>query len=885
MGRRIGLTLLLVVVGLMTSQVGHAANVIQVVVLPFEVHAREDLAYLHTEIPKLIKAHLSKEGAEILEPVMDPTQPLAELVGRVSEVRKLGLRSGADYVIWGSMTRVGKRFSLDARAIESFGDASPSIFSAEGEGLENLLGKVNALAGDISKKVFKRVSVFAVNVEGNKRIETDAVKRVMKTTVGSSYLPQTLSDDLKKIYKMGYFDDVQVEATDHPEGKIVTFKVKEKPTIRTVLLQGNSEFEDEEIKEQLSLRAGSILNNYHIQNNIERIEELYQDKNFHSVEVSYRIEKREHNQADVEFIIKEGNKVHVEEIVFLGNKAFSDRKLKKIMKTSEKGFFWWITSSGDMDREKLNQDSARLAAFYQNNGFINARVGEPQVEFKEDYIEITVRIDEGPRFKVGQVSITGDLVIPEADLRQQLKIFEEDYFNRQTLRNDVLAVTDLYADEGYAYAKVIPSLTDDAEKLTVDILLKIEKGQQVYFEEIIISGNTITRDKVIRRQLKVYEQELYSGKRLKAGVRNLHRMDYFESIKVDTPKGSRDDLMLLKIDVTEKQTGAFSFGGGYSNTDDFFGLISVTQRNLFGRGQQLQVEARLGGESTRYSVKFTEPWLFDRPLSAGVELYNWDKDYDTYEKHSIGGGVRFSYPVFSYTRAYIAYLYDIGDISEVESDAPDSIKELEGEFVTSKVTTRLQYDSRDRRFNPTEGSNHSITVEYAGLGGDIGFVKTVAETGWFFPLPLFKGLVGFTRAKGGYVVENSGQLLPIFDRFFLGGIDSLRGFDKYDLSPKEINEDGEETDIGGDKFVQFNFELIFPLVKDAGVNGVVFFDTGNVWDNDDDVDFSDLRESAGAGIRWYSPIGPMRIEYGYILDPVDGRGEGGQWEFAMGAAF
>jgi outer membrane protein insertion porin family len=417
--------------------------------------------------------------------------------------------------------------------------------------------------------------------------------------------------------------------------------------------------------------------------------------------------------------------------------------------------------------------------------------------------------------------------------------------------------------------------------LIVNITYAIKKNQKVYFEKIIIGGNTKTRDKVIRRQLRVYEQELYSGRRLKRSVRNLYRLDYFEEIKVDTQKGSSDDKMILKIDVTEKPTGTFSFGGGFSSVESLFAVASISQRNLFGRGQILQLKAQLGARTTQYTLSFTEPWFLDIPLSAGFDLYNWEQDYDDYDKDSKGGGIRLSYPVFDFTRASFAYAYEVADIKNIDEEAAREIKDLEGENKTSSATVGLRYDSRNKTFLPTEGQDHSLSVEYAGgpLGGDIGFIKFVGDTGWYFPL--FWETVGFLHGKGGYVADNKGGKLPDYERFYLGGINSLRGFDFREISTKD--SDGEE--IGGDKFVQFNAEFIFPLIENAGLAGVAFFDAGNVYGERDNIDLTDLRKSAGLGIRWQSPLGPIRVEYGYVLDPEEGEGKGGKFEFAMGSSF
>lgn len=862
---------------------GYALETADVLVLPFEVNAKKELSYLKTQIPQVIKNHLKEDGAVILEPDSDMVLSRAEEAKNTEEIRKIGLDTGAQYVIWGSITLVGQHFSIDAKLIESIRNELPKVFSHEGEGIENLSGSLKELSRDLGMKIFKREKILEVLADGNKRIETDAIKGVIKTEAGGIYHPKTISEDLKAVYAMGYFDDVRIEAEDTTEGKVVTLKVKEKPTIKAILLKGNKIFEDDKIKESLNIKTGSILNFVLIQKNIERIESLYKGKNYHNVRVEYKIHEHDNNQADLEFIISEGTKAFIKNIIFEGNKVYSSKNLKKLMSTSEKSIFSWITSAGDLKREDLNQDIVKLSAFYHNNGFVKAKIGEPQVDIKESGIDIKIKIDEGPQFKVGKIKITGDLIFPEGKLIEHIKINKEKYYNRQVLQSDILALTDLYSNEGYAYTDIVPEIDPDRDKLQVNINFVIDKGKQVYFEEIVIEGNTKTRDKVIRRELQVYEQELYSGAQLKKSMRNLRRLDFFKDVKINTLKGSSDDKMLLKIDVEEKPTGAFTFGAGYGNAEKVFLMGSISQKNLFGRGQTLSLNAQLGSVSTKYILSFTEPWLFDTPLSAGFDLYNWKYDYDTYDKKSKGGAIRLGYPVYEFTRVYFSYAVDQSDITNIQTDAPDAIKDMEGNNISSSVTAALRYDSRDKVFNPTEGANHSFSIQYAGLGGDIGFTKFNLETGWF--IPLFRETVGSIHAATGYVTQNSDKKLPVYERFNLGGINSLRGFKWEDLSPKKLNSDGILTEIGGNKFVQLNLEFIFPLIKDAGVMGVLFFDTGDVYDNNENIKPGKLRKSIGGGIRWYSPMGPMRVEYGYILDPVEGEGKGGKVEFTMGTVF
>ncbi|MEJ2477365.1 MAG: outer membrane protein assembly factor BamA [Desulfobacterales bacterium] len=866
-----------------------ARKPVNVLILPFEVNAAQDLAYLKTEIPKVIGQNLTQEGATVLSPPEAFVSPTGIPDLSPANIRRTGEESGANFVLWGSMTMIGQQFSLDVRLLEVFNPNPPKVFSIVGQGLENLPLKVKELVSDILVVIFEQKNILTIRIEGNKRIEADAIRKIIKTAPGDIYSVKNLSDDLKAIYGMGYFDDVRVEAEDEPDGKVVVFQVKEKPTIRYIRFEGNRVFDDKEMKENITLKTGSILNIFQIQNNVQRIEGLYKDKNYHNVKVAYKIQEEPNNQADVTFTIEEGKKVRIEHIFFVGNKAFTDKQLKKQMGTSEKGFFSFITDSGDLKKEDLDQDVSRLEAFYQNQGYIRAKVGEPQIEYKEDGIDVTIKIEEGPQFKVGTIDVKGDLIFPREVLLDKIKLRKEEFYNRTVLRDDLLALSDLYSDEGYAFADITPLIDENAETLVVNITYQFDKGQQVYFEEITISGNSKTRDKVIRRQLEVYEQGLYSGSRLKRSIRNLNRLDYFQDVKVNTTKGSADDKMLLNIDVEEKSTGQFSVGGGYSNTEKVFFVGSISQRNLFGRGQILSLAAEVGTVNQRYQLSFTEPWLFDIPLSAGFRIYDWTTEYDAYDKTSIGASIFFGYPIFRDTRLSTSFTYDRAklDITDFEA-TPVSILSLFEQFGNSPITTlsvlaSINYDTRDRIFSPTNGADHRFSVEYAGLGGDVGFTKYIAQVSWY--VPIIRKLVGHARVKGGYVTENSAGVLPDYELFYMGGFDSIIGYDRDEIQPKDLRGDP----IGGDKFAFANLELIHPLLPSFGLDGFVFFDIGAITSSQpgaepQNFDSDSLRKSVGVGALWNSPMGAIGLAYGFKLDKKEGESDGA-FEFNIGGAF
>ena len=390
---------------------------VNVVILPFEIFAQKDLSYLQSDLPTALKASLEQAGARVLLLDAASEPQWRERISNLEEIKKLSQQTGADYVLWGSLTWIDQQFSLDLKLFESLAEKPPSVFTAEGRGIENLPSTVEKLARSLDSRIFKRKQVLTIDVTGNQRIEADAIKRVVKTQPGDIYNLKSLSEDLKTIYSMGYFDDIQVETEALPDGNKVTFRVKEKPTLRSIRISGNQwVFDNEEIQEVVTAKKGSILNINVIQNDMSRIEDLYKEKNYHNVNVDYKIFERQNNQADLEFMIEEGAKLKIEKIVFQGNKAFSDKKLKRQMLTSEASILSWITDAGDLDEDNLEQDATRLKAFYHNSGYIRAQVGEPQVEFKENDIIITIKIDEGPPFKVGKVTIVGDLILTEEEL-------------------------------------------------------------------------------------------------------------------------------------------------------------------------------------------------------------------------------------------------------------------------------------------------------------------------------------------------------------------------------------------------------------------------------------------------------------------------------------
>ncbi|MBW2060362.1 MAG: outer membrane protein assembly factor BamA [Deltaproteobacteria bacterium] len=860
------------------------AQKIKIGVLPFMVYGKEDLGYLQEGIQEMFNGQLLQHGIEVASKTevrrVLGRQALADLSEQ--SLRKLGRALDVDYIIYGSLTKIGRSLSLDTRIVDTVGLKRTSAIFVQGEGLETLMAMVRELAVKATFKVTGREKLAKIVISGNKRIETDAIKAVVESKEGEIFSTDRISADLKRIYAMNFFEDVKVEVEDSPEGKVVHFVVVEKPSVRQITFKGTRNLKEEDLLDVLGYARYSILDTKKIVESVENIHELYREKGYYNAEATYEIENIGPKMVAIRYRIEENRRLYVKKIRFEGNENISRKKLLKFMKTKEKGLFSWLTESGRLKRDKLKEDVSKLLAYYYNHGYIKVQMADPHIEVEKDGLVLTITVSEGPQYKVGQVSLTGDLIEPEQDVSALIEIDKWPFFNREILQNDIKAITSYYTSHGYAYAVITPLIREHEDNLTIDITYKIVKKSLVYFERIEIVGNTRTRDKVIRREFKVHEGDLFSADKLRKSVMNLHRLGYFKDLKFSQSKGSTDDRMNIRVAVEEQPTGAFSIGAGYSSYNKVFGVVQVSQNNLFGKGQSLQLQASFGARITEYSISFTEPWLWDIPLSAGFDLYNQTQAYDDYNKFSTGGALRLGYPIMDYVRLSGRYKYEDATISDVSEFVSAQVKDMAGQWTTSSIGLTFRRDTRNRFFNPTSGSNNSISVEYAGgiLGGTSYFSKYILNSGWFFPLPWGEH-VFFARGKLGFIKALPGGKVPIFEKFYLGGMYSLRGFQWGTVGPQDP---ATNTMIGGDKMVLFNFEYIFPLIKDAGLMGVIFFDTGNAFLAEERMDLSSLRQSVGFGIRFYSPLGPMRLEWGYVLDPKPGEKKG-LWEFSVGTFF
>jgi len=743
--------------------------------------------------------------------------------------------------------------------------------------------------------------IVEVVVKGNRRIENSAVLNVVKMKAGDTLESDKTDSDIRAIYKMGHFQDVQAALEESEKGTVLAYVVVEKPIVRNILFEGNKELTTAKLKEALEFKQNSIFSAKDLAKSVAKIKKLYTDEGYYLAEIEPIVVKFEvkGSPADlgVTFRITEGEKILIRTISFDGNRTFTNRKLRGVMETKEKWFLSWLTNAGTYKEEVLKNDSLLVADFYMNNGFINVKVGEPDVKLTDakDALVVSIGITEGDQYRIGELGFKGELLEPAEVLRSKLKSETGELFSRATLRTDIFTLTDVYADKGYAFANVNPLTKTDPEKKLVDLSFDMEKGDLVYFERVNIAGNPKTRDKVIRRELRVSEGALYSATGMKRSKQQLMNTGFFEEATIATAKGSAANKLNVDVNVKEKPTGTFSIGGGYSSLDGIIGQGSVQQANFLGRGLKANLSGSLGGKSQTYSLGITDPYFMDTKWTLGGDLYRSERDYDDYSRRLTGGDVKAGYPINDSIGTFFMYKYELKDIfnptfAYQTLSFQDPINFPLGNSTTSSIFGSVTRNTTDYRLDPSRGMINSLSAEYAGLGGDNKFARYIGDTTWFHPL--YKKLIFSSKLTLGYIQE-VGQPIPIDEKFYLGGIFSLRGYESRTVSPVKITRTQDIVGIntfqqiflGGDKEAFGNFELTFPILPEVGVKGVVFFDYGNAYGSGQNM-FSSFLMSYGGGIRWASPIGPLRLEYGIPINPRDGLdSKTGRFEFSIGSLF
>jgi outer membrane protein insertion porin family len=758
------------------------------------------------------------------------------------------------------------------------------------------------MAGFASLAGAEGEKITDVKVKGNRRIETAAILNVIKLKSGDYLYADKADADIRAIFKLGHFQDVKAESEKSEKGLTLIYTVKEKPVIRDITIEGNKELTVEKIKESLDIRNNSIYSAKDVAKGVKKLKKLYADEGYYLVEVESSTEQRSDYELALKLKINEGSKTLVQQIRFEGNHAFTPRKLRGVMETTEDWWLAWLTGAGVYKEEVAKNDVTLIADLYFNNGYINVKVGEPKIELMPDKkgLILTIGITEGEQFQTGELGFKGDLLEKQDELAKQLKLATGQVFSRATLRNDVFTLTDVYSDKGYAFANVTPITVVDPAKKRVNVTFDMEKGEKVFIDRINISGNPKTRDKVIRREIKLTEGDLFSSSALRKSKQNLMNLGYFEEANIATAKGSSDNKLNLNVDVKEKPTGTFSIGAGYSSLDGVIGQGSIQQANFLGLGLKANASASIGSKSQTYNVGLTDPYFMDTRWTVGADIYRSQRDYLDFTRRVTGGDIKAGYPVSDNVSTFWIYKYEEKEVFNLSQALRENINAgitppPDSTSTTSSITASLTRNTTDYRLDPSKGMVNNISVEFAGIGGTNRYLRYIGSSTYFIPVAL--GSVLSLRGELGYIQGILGKEVSIDEKFYLGGINTVRGYPGRTISPNKIsniattNANGIKEEVvsryyeGGTTESVFNVEFQIPLLKEAGLKGVLFFDAGNAYAGPGDL-FTKFQTSYGFGIRWFSPIGPLRLEYGIPLNPRDGiDNSSGKLEFSIGSFF
>lgn len=760
-------------------------------------------------------------------------------------------------------------------------------------------------------------AIERVQFRGNRKVEDDAIRVQLLSKPGTLLDAAKLREDLRAMWKLGFFADIDVEAEVSASGGVaLTFAVKEKPSIRKVLIAGNSELGLDKINEVIDLELDAIVDVTKVKKNREKIADLYVQKGFYLATVDYEVKPVNESEVDVYFTVDEKAKVKIREVQFIGNSQISDDELRGAISTRRQDALSFLNDSGTYSQEAFERDLLLVSAHYWDRGYANVKVGTPQLRLSRDkqYMYLSIPVDEGPVFTIGAVNFKGDLIGTTQQNLDKITMRPGVKFSRTMIAEDREKLSNFYQDQGYAYANVLPLTKVDLPNRKISLTFEVARGKRAYFERINIRGNSKTRDKVIRREMKISEGELFNNTNLEVSKRRITALGFFENVVVSTKRGSSDEFVEVNVEVSERPTGTFQIGAGFSSVENFIAQAQISQNNLFGRGQTLALQAQISSLRQLFLLRFVEPYFLDTQWTFAFDLYNQSRGFGTFYRNASGGTLTWGYPLSYEARAFLTYkLEDVsistgsGGIANLGATsapiAATSVANLFRGGATSSVRGSVSWDSRNNRLFPTGGWYDTVFAEYASkyTGSENVFVR------WGGFIRHYRNLWGpfvlHANAEVGFTTSTDPLGVPISERYLVGGIYDIRGYAPRSLGPKLLTQQPGDVGtglgslpLGGNMQIIFNSEVEFPLFKKVGISGVVFFDAGNAYNLEDrycsnksgtssiSVKFdpcamtertfealtTGLRKSVGFGFRWFSPIGPLRFEWGIPLDAQPG---------------
>ncbi|MBI3127291.1 MAG: outer membrane protein assembly factor BamA [Candidatus Tectomicrobia bacterium] len=739
------------------------------------------------------------------------------------------------------------------------------------------------------------ITLKSIEVQGNRRVDRSTVLFYLKLAEGKAYtnveLVERIREDVRTVYGLGFFRDVRVDVESFEGGLRVVFHVVEKPTVSSIEIQGNFNVESDKIRERITVKPQTIVNEATVKESVRNLHKLYQEQGYYFARVEAVLKETPQNAVALTFLIDEGESVRIETIGFRGNESVSRRDVLSVIETSEWGIFSFLTGSGIFREDELQKDLVRIRVLYESRGFLNVQVGQPLIreDRERGWINITIPISEGFIYRVGQIELRGgEDVVPPEDLRGKMALFPGEVFNRTLLQRDIQRITATFAERGYAFADVRPATKINEEKKTADVVLDISKGQRVFIGRIDLKGNTRTRENVIRREVRITEGSLYDATGLAKTRTRLQRTGYFEEIKIqEKRRPGSDEILDIEIEVKEKPTGVVALGMGYNSQEAGLLTAQIREDNLFGKGWVASLSGRLSSVRRDVVASFVEPDFRDLGFSLGGDLFLGTEEFDTFDSRREGGRVRVGKELQDFLRVFLTYELASSRLSNVSETTSLFIREqADDDIIESILTPSVVYDSRNQRFFPSDGTFFSFGPSLFGtfLGGNVDMYflemdfRQYHSIGDRVRIRLLKDLIASYRLNLRYEDALSGDEVPAFRRLFVTGSHQLRGFRARDIGPRD--ENGEV--IGGLAAGLLSLELAHPFIGPTQL--AAFIDVGNVWETSDAFDLSDLRYGAGFGLRFITPIGPIRIDVGFKLDKKSGE-RPRELHFGVGAAF
>jgi outer membrane protein insertion porin family len=671
---------------------------------------------------------------------------------------------------------------------------------------------------------------------------------------------------------------------------MVIFIVREKPFITEIVFDGNENLSDDKLKEKITIRSQSFLDQQQTKESAERIRMAYQEDGYYNAQVIPIILSLDEERKRLTFFVKEGERAKIKTVIFDGATAVTKKELFKVMATREwvtvfdtllgKGLPSLFSDAGILKREELSNDVERIREVYMNKGYLNVQVSLPTVELTEDkkWFTVTFTIVEGEPYTVSDVGFRGNTVFEDAELKAGSGVKPGDVFQRAKIRDEITRLTELYGAKGYAFTDVNPSVNPDPQTKTASIIFHIKEGELIRIREIRISGNDKTRDNVIRRELRVNEQEVIDTVAMKRSFQRLNNLNFFETVEI-LPKQVEPDKVDLDVRVKEKSTGMFSIGGGFSTLDRLVAIADITEGNLFGRGYLGRVRGQLGQRRSLGLASFRNPYLYDSLTSFQLDVYRSLTNYITYTEDKYGASATLGRWFSEYMSGSFALVAESLYFYNPSLDAPALILQQLGRQTTTGFRSTFARDTRDYYLDPRRGMRNAIGFDFSTpkLGGTNSFYKVYADTIKY--TPLFWDTRHSIRIRAGQVEGLEGRPIPLTERFFVGGINTMRGFVFGRAGP--VTSGGSL--LGASKQLIINNDFIFPISKEAKLNGVIFFDYGKGFADGESWNFN-LRKAAGIEVRWISPFGPLRVAYGINLAPHPGERRG-VFEFSVGSVF